>query len=351
MRLDDANARANYESTRQHYLGLRAMEGRLVAEQSGAAKIIFHPDLLEKVSDPLIGQHIANQQHIFNSRRQTLQSEVQGIEESIQGLEGSLQGYNGMLQSRRSQQTMLQEELKGIRDMVQEGYAPRTRQWELERMAAESNGSIADLQGNIIRAQRSVAELKMRAIQRRQEYRKEVDTLLADVRREVQADAEKSKAASQELERTEIRAPAAGQVVGMMVQSVGAVIQPSQKLMDIVPEDQQLLLETRVPPHLIDRVTTGMITDVRFSGFAHTPQLVVQGKIVSISGDILAEPQQPPYFLARVAITPDGMKKLGKHELQPGMPVEVIIKTGERSLLTYLLHPLTKRMAASMKEE
>ena len=351
MRLDDAAARANYESIRQHYLGLRAMEGRLMAEQAGSAKITFHPDLLQNAADPLIGQHVANQQHIFNSRRQALQAEIQGLEETVQGLEGSLQGYNGMLQSRRSQQALFQEELKGVRDLVQEGYAPRNKQLELERMAAESFGSIADLQGSIIRAQRGIGELKMRAIQRRQEYRKEVDTQLADVRREVQADAEKFKAISQELERTEIRAPASGQVVGMTVQSVGAVIQPSQKLMDIVPEDQQLLLETRVPPHLIDRIHTGMTTDVRFSGFAHTPQLVVQGKIVSISGDLLAEPQQPPYYLARVTITSEGMKTLGKHELQPGMPVEVIIKTGERSMLTYLLHPLTKRMAAAMKEE
>ncbi len=351
MRLDEANARANYESIRQHYLGVRAMEGRLMAEQAGAAKIVFHPDLLQNAADPLIGQHIANQQQIFNSRRQALQAETQAIGETIQGLEGSLQGYSGLLQSRKGQQAMFQDELKGLRDMVQEGYAPRNKQWELERLTAESTGSIADLQGRIVSTQRSIGELKMRVIQRRQEYRKEVDTQLADVRREVQADAEKFKASSQELERTEIRAPAAGQVVGISVQSVGAVIQPSQKLMDIVPADQQLLLETRVPPHLIDRIHAGLVTDVRFSTFAHTPQLVVQGKIVSISGDLLAEPQQAPYYLARVAITPEGLKELGKNELQAGMPVEVIIKTGERSMLTYLLHPLVKRMASSMKEE
>jgi protease secretion system membrane fusion protein len=121
--------------------------------------------------------------------------------------------------------------------------------------------------------------------------------------------------------------------------------------MDIVPDDEPLLLETKVPPHLIDMVKTGGLADVRFSSFAHSPQLVVQGKITSISSDLLAEPNQPPYYLARVAITPEGLKELGKRQLQPGMPVEVIIKTGERSVLTYLLHPLLKRMAASMKEE
>ncbi|MGD9550259.1 MAG: HlyD family secretion protein, partial [Burkholderiaceae bacterium] len=104
---------------------------------------------------------------------------------------------------------------------------------------------------------------------------------------------------------------------------------------------------------LIDKVHAGLPTDIRFSAFAHSPQLVVPGKVESISGDLLTDPQNPQisYYLARVSVTPEGRKILGQRQLQPGMPAEVIIKTGERSLLTYLLHPLAKRLAASMKEE
>jgi len=99
-------------------------------------------------------------------------------------------------------------------------------------------------------------------------------------------------------------------------------------------------------------VRAGLPVDVRFSSFAHSPQLVVNGKVVSVSGDLLIEPTTGMgYFLARVGVTADGYQKLGKRQLQPGMPVEVIFLTGERSLLTYLLSPLTKRMAASMLEE
>jgi protease secretion system membrane fusion protein len=113
-----------------------------------------------------------------------------------------------------------------------------------------------------------------------------------------------------------------------------------------------MLLETRVQPNLIDRVRAGMPVDVRFASFSHAPQLVVQGKLVSVSGDLLTDAQTgAPYYLARVAVTPEGLTALGKHQMQPGMPVEVVFRTGERSLLTYLLHPLSKRMAASMKEE
>lgn len=353
IRLDDALMLANYESVRQHYLTLRAMEGRLLAEQGDQASITFHPDLMQVDGDPYIKQTINNQQQLFQSRRLALQAEMETIQKAIQGQEASIQGYEGLLKARKSQQAYIQEDLDGIRDLVKEGYAPRTRQLELERLAAESIGSAAELQGNIQRARSSIAEMKMRAIMRTQEYRKEVDTLLSDVRREVQADAEKFRAASQELARTVIRAPSEGQVVGLAVQTVGGVIGPGQKLMDIVPANEALLLETKVPPHMIDRVHTGLPTDVRFSSFAHSPSLVVQGKVDSVSSDLISEPQNPniAYYLARVSITPEGVKELGDRQMQAGMPAEVIIKTGERSMLKYILNPLLKSMAASMKEE
>ena len=157
-----------------------------------------------------------------------------------------------------------------------------------------------------------------------------------------------------ELKRTEIRSPASGQAIDLAVQSVGSVIQAGQKLMEIVPEDEPLMLEAKIEPHLIDKVHTGLITDVRFNTFSHSPQLVVEGEVVSLSADLITEQMgggQIAYYLARVRLTPAGMETLGRHRLQPGMPVELVIKTGERSMLTYLLSPLLKRLAASMKEE
>lgn len=352
IRLDEAVARANYEGARQRYLGLRAMQGRLVAEQSGAAKISFHPDLEKAGADPLIRQQMQNQEQLFMTRRSLLRSDLQSIEESIQGQQGLLQAYAGMLANRRNQLSLINEELGNLRGLVKEGYAPRNRQLEMERMAADSSTAIADLQGNTVRAQRAMGELRQRAISRQQEYRREVETQLADVSREVLSEEQKFKAVSNDLERTEIKAPVAGQVVSLAVQTVGGVIQSGQKLMDIVPENEALLLEARVAPHLIDRVHAQLPVDVRFNSFAHSPQLVVQGKVVSVSGDLLTEPQTGvSYYLARVQVTPEGLKTLGKRQLHPGMPVEVVFKTGERSMLTYLLHPLIKRVSASMKEE
>ena len=352
VKLDEAVATMNFQTSRQRYLGLRAMEGRLAAEQQGMAKILWHADLREAMGDAQIRQITLTQEQLFESRRASLRADLQSLEESIQGQEGLLKAYSEMAGNRRNQLSLLNEELKNTSSLVSEGYAPRNRQLELQRMVAEMNSSIAELLGNTVRGQRSIGELRQRAIARRQEYRKEVETQLTDVAREAQAEAGKFRATKDDLGRIEIRSPAAGQVIGLAFQTVGGVIGPGQKLMDIVPVDQALLLEARVLPHMIDRVHAGLPVDVRFSSFAHTPQLVVEGKVVSVSSDLLVDNRTGVgYYLARVGVTDEGYKKLGKRQLQPGMPVDVVFRTGERSMLTYLLNPLTKRMAASMKEE
>lgn len=352
IKLDEATTRANFEAARQRYLGLLAMEARLLAEQQGLGKISWHPDLREALTDPQIARMALTQEQLYGSRRSSLQADLQSIEESIQGQQALLQAYSAMLGNRRNQLALLSEEHKNTSEMVKEGYAPRNRQLELERMLSEINSSIAELLGNSTRAQRAINEMRQRAIVRQQDYRKDVESQLAEVGREVQADAQKYQAVKDDLGRVDIKSPAAGQVVGLTVQTVGGVIGSGQKLMDIVPTSQALMLEARISPHLIDRVHAELPVDVRFSSFANSPQLVVDGKVASVSGDLLIDNRNGAgYYLVRVAVTPEGLKKLGKRQMQPGMPVEVVFRTGERSMLTYLLHPLTRRMAASMKEE
>ena len=352
IKLDEATTRANFEAARQRYLGLRAMEARLLDEQQGLGKISWHPDLREALTDPQIARMALTQEQLYGSRRSSLQADLQSIEESIQGQQALLQAYSAMLGNRRNQLALLSEEHKNTSEMVKEGYAPRNRQLELERMLSEINSSIAELLGNSTRAQRAINEMRQRAIVRQQDYRKDVESQLAEVGREVQGDAQKYQAVKDDLGRVDIKSPAAGQVVGLTVQTVGGVIGSGQKLMDIVPTSQALMLEARISPHLIDRVHAELPVDVRFSSFANSPQLVVDGKVASVSGDLLIDNRNGAgYYLVRVAVTPEGLKKLGKRQMQPGMPVEVVFRTGERSMLTYLLHPLTRRMAASMKEE
>lgn len=351
VRLDTAATRANFETMHQRYMGLSAMASRLIAEQQDRAAIAFAADVLAS-ADPTIQQQVATQRSLHASRRATLAAELSAIDESIKGNEAMLTAYVGLLATHRMQLSSLRDELEGLRGLVAEGYAPRNRQMELERQVTATEGTLTELDGNIARTRNQVAELRQRAVQRKQQYYMEADRELSQVRIELQASQEKYKAAADEMTRTELRAPVSGQVVGLTVQTVGGVIRPAEKLMDIVPLDESLLLETHIPPHLIDSVAVGQMADIRFSAFAHSPQLVVEGQLQSVSHDLIRDQaNNTAYYLGRVAVTPEGRQVLGNRRLQAGMPAEVIIKTGERSLLKYLMYPLVKRIAASMKEE
>lgn len=351
--LDDGATRAAHEAIRQNYLVQRALESRLQAELADQPSITFHPDLLN-AADALAQQHVRVQQQTFAARRSAQAAEIAAAEQSILGIQGQIAGLRQVLESRRAQQAIQARQYDNIKGLAEEGFAPKNQALQLEQAQAELRASIADLETNIQRAQSAIAETRLRIAQRKQEYLKEVTGQLAEVRREVQGNQERLAAVSADLGRTQVRAPVDGQVVGLGLAGVGGVVQPGQRMMDIVPKGESLLLDAKVPPNVIDRVRVGVETEVRFSAFANSPQLVVHGRVVSLTGDALTEQiggAVQTYYLARVELTPAGLKALGGRELQPGMQAEVLLKTGERSLLTYLLHPLTKRVAAAMTEE
>lgn len=354
VELDASASRANFESVRQNYMGQRAMESRLQAEIESQSAISFHADLLAASKDMQVAQHMQTQRQLFEARRRAFQNEIKALHENIAAMKAQIAGIDQQIDSRKQQAEKLSEQLSSLSDLAREGYVPRNQVLQLEQSHAELRSILADLQGNRQKLDRSIAEMQMHEAQRRQEVLKDAGSQLADVRREVQSGRERLEATSADLARVKITAPVDGQVVSLALASVGGVVAPSQKLMDIVPIAEAVMLDAKIPPHMIDRVKSGDEAAVRFSSFAHSPQLVVEGVIHSISTDAVVENTPmgtASFYLARVQITPDGLKTLGSRNLHPGMQAEVLIRTGERSLLTYLMHPLTKRIAASMKEE
>ncbi len=354
-KLNSALSNVNFESNKQRYMGFSAMQSRLLAEQRGADEVTFEKDVIAS-NDTLIRQQVQTQRTLFNARRAALQSETNAAMQSIEGQRSLIKGLEGQIKSTEEQINLYTRELKAVKELASEGYAPMNRTLDLQRQISAYEGRYMELVSTVARSKNAIGEAEQRIAQRKQEYLKEVDSQLAQIRMDYQSNFEKYKVSADELERTQVRAPVTGQVVGLQVQVVGAVLQPAQKLMDIVPKDEKLVLEAKILPNYIDKVKEGQLVDVRFSTFANTPQLVCEGRVESISSDTLSDPQMSMvgganYYLARVELTAEGIKALGNRPLQSGMQAEVLIKTGERSLLKYLLHPLIKRLAASMKEE
>jgi len=354
LELDAGATLANYEAIRQKFLSQKAIESRLIAEIDNSPQIKFTYDLLQLKNDTSVKELLYIQSKLFDTRRSAFRIELLAVDESISAWEEKFNGTKLQLKSRNIQYEKLSEQLKNYSILVVDGFVSKNQLLQMEQSQAELSSILAELNTTISHAERQISELKFRKNQRQMESIKEITTQLIEVRHEMQAGKEKFDAVRSELDRTQIRAPVSGQVLGLTLASLGGVVTPGQKLMDIVPDGENLVLDVKVPPHVIDSVHEGGQVFIRFSTFAHSPQLVVEGVIDSLSNDTITEqsPQMAStYYLARVSLTREGVKQLDGKNLQPGMNAEVLIKTGERSLLNYILFPLSKRIASAMKEE
>lgn len=352
IELDDARLRAEQQAVKGQYYGALALQARLDAERLGRKEVQFPAVLLDAVkSDESAASRIVLQEQLFLSRRDALQSELRALDDAIAGLESQRHGLEARLSGRRQQLELVRQQLVGSRGLAAEGYLPRNRLLEEERLAVDLESQIADLIAGLASNQNSVAEMRSRRLARINDFRQRVDAELADVSRDIPAYAERLTAVSLDLDRARLLAPVDGFVVGLQVQSVGAVVAPGAKIMDIVPANEKTMLDVQIPPHLVDSVRPGLIADIRLHAFHDAPQFVIEGRLLSISADRLTDPvSHQPFFLGRIEVLPETLKHLEGRELVPGMSAEVVIKTGERSLLTYLLQPLLRRVSTSMTE-
>ena len=354
IRLDQTQSEAMLLTVRNNYWQSQALFDRLQAEQNRHGKIAFSPKLLEAAAkEPKAKQIVEAQQQLFETRRNALKNQRDILAQSAAGAEEQVRGLHSIEDGRRKQIALLEKDVAGLRDLVQEGYAPRTRLLEMERMMAQLNGERGSTLADIERAQRTIAEAKLRGIQVEQDFLKEVDTQLSQAQAEVTRWGNELRSREEEVARSVLRAPTTGHVVGLAVHTEGGVVRPGEVVMEIVPEDDRLVIEAQWPPHLIDKVHTNLESEVRFSSLGTRGQVpTLYGKVESVSADRLVDQRGAAYYLAKVQVSKKSLDELSKQQLkiQPGMPAEVVIKTGERSMLDYMLRPLLNHIGPAMKE-
>lgn len=354
-RMNVTQARAEAEMMRFQVLTGRAMEARLKAEDTGAAVVKF-PALLLSAStskaDPRVPSLLQLQLQLFASRRAALQSELASMDQSIQGVEFQLKGLLQSRQEKRSQLITMEEQLTNMRELSSEGYVPRNRMLELDRQSAQLKGALAEDTGNIGRLEKQIQEVTMRKEQRMQEYKKEVRTQLTDVQRDTESAAQRLAAADFALSNTEVKSPADGAVVALAVFTPGAVISPGFRIMDVVPQDARLEIEGQVPVHLIDKVKPNLPVELMFTAFNQRKTPRVSGMVTKVSADRLTDEKTgAPYFKLYAEATAEGVHRLRDEKVRPGMPVEVFVKTGERTMLNYLIRPILDRAHSALREE
>jgi len=354
VRMNQINAKSAYDISDVQYLAARATMARLQAEIAGKAKIDFPRELTEHADDARLKDVMNLQEQLLSSRSASLRNELGSIDENVAGLKIQVKALEESLASKKEQAGFLKEQLGGMRDLAKEGYVARNRTLELERTYAQLTGAMSEDIGSIGRAQRQVLELNLRKAQRVQDYQKEVRTVMSDTQKEADALGARMEAQKFELGNADVKAPVAGTVVGLAVFTNGGVVSPGFKMMDIVPSDDPLIVEGQLPVNLIDKVHPGLKTELIFSAFNANRTPHIPGIVETVSADRAVEERSgTPYYKVRVKVSPEGQKMVAEHHLdiRPGMPAELFVKTGERTMMSYLLKPVFDRAKSSMSEE
>jgi protease secretion system membrane fusion protein len=350
--MNSVQAKADAEVTRVQYFTARAAEARLLAERDGRKQMAFPLDLESAKNDPRVANNISGQKQLFYSRQAELHSEMSAFQENISGLVSQNQGLEESLISKKMQLGFMREQLDGMRDLSSEGYVARNRLLDLEQAYVQLKASIAEDMGNIARGKRQIGELRFRQLQRQQEYQKEVRTQLSEVQKEAGALSNRLTALDYDLSNVLVKAPVDGTVVGMNVFTRGGVIAPGFRMMDIVPSDDPLIVEGQLPVHLIDKVHPELPVELRFTAFNQNTTPQVPGIVTQVSADrFVDEKTGQPYYKLYAKVAPEGMKMIAHLQIRPGMPVDLFVKTGERTMMNYLLKPLMDHFKMSMSEE
>lgn len=356
LTLDGTQAKSQYEVYRGQQLISMAREARLIAQRDGLAGVAYPDELVENKDDPRVKDAMRVQTQIFNVRKLAHENEISLYERQIGQLRAKADGIRAQKASREALVNSYRGELNDFQQLLKEGYAEKQKVREFERNLAQSMGQLGELASDLAATELQVSETQLKILQLKKDAQREVAKELSEVQSEVFELREKVQSLKDMVERTVIKSPESGMVIGLAVHTIGAVIPPGGRLLDIVPQHEKLIVEARVSPLDIDRVRVGQKAEVRFSSFNSRSTPKVEGKLTTVSADQLVDEnakERASYYLARVEITETGLHDLvrAKLELVPGMPAEVLINTGERTLLQYIIDPIRNSFARSFIED
>lgn len=350
--LNETQSKAELNATLSQWRIAAATQARLEAERQGLRTIVFPKELLDAAVEAEAAAAMQAQGELFRSRRVALEGELAMIRESVRGLELQVRSLDQLKSGREKQLQLFGEQLASYTKLNSQGFVSRNQLLDMERQLAEVQSKQSEDLANIAGINARLAEFRMRGAQRELEYRREVETQLAQVQKDAATLGERLTAQRDTYSRLALRAPVSGIVVDLAFHTVGGIIKPGERILDIVPEGDELIVEAQVPPQHIDRVRVGLPAEVHFDAYmSRAERPVIGGRVMVVSADALTDPRSGArYYSMRVGVPPAELKKLGSLQLQPGMQGTVMVKTGERSLLVYLTRPLLRRFGTAMSE-
>ncbi len=329
---------------------LAVRQARLEAERD-ARPLRWPPELQARRKDPAVAAAIKDETRLYQLRATARQAQASQLNERAAQLKQEIDGFQGQARAKQQEIVLVQQELTGVRKLYAQNLVTLSRLNALERSQVELNSDVAQLQSQTAEAKGRIAEIQLQILQLGQDARTEAGNQLNDVENRLAELRQRKVAADDQFKRVLIKAPQDGVVDKLSVHASGQVIAPGAEILDIVPDKDRLQVEAKIRTADIDKVKPGQTAMLRFSAFNVRTTPEIKAQVDHVSADAHTEERTgAPYFLVRLSIPPAEVARLGGLKLEPGMPVESFIQTERRSMLSYLVKPLTDQLRRAFRE-
>jgi HlyD family secretion protein len=352
VRLDATQAKASLQVLTKQLDEVRARMARLAAERDGRAELEFPAEVLARASEDNVKSLLASEEQLFRARSTTRQSQKDLLNSQIAQLTQEIAGLDAQVDSKAKQLDLIQGELGGVQDLYDKRLVPLTRLTSLQRDAARIDGERGQLVSSIAETKAKIEASKLQIVRIDQDFRADVVKEINEAQGKEAELVERGIAARDLLDRIEIRAPTSGTVNQLSIHTIGGVIKGGETIMEVVPDADDLQIEARVDPKDIDHVKTGQKAFVRLTAFNQrtTPQL--KGSVNYVSADTGRDQQSnKTFYTVRIVLPEEERRRLSGQQLVPGMPTEVFMQTGSRTMLSYLFEPITDQLRRAFVEQ
>ncbi len=352
VRLDDTVTKAGLAIVTKNLDGLWARGARLEAEQRGLDRVVFPASLLERANDPDVKNVIASETKLFEVRTNGRTGQKAQLRERVTQLNEEIAGLKAQEKAKDQEIALVEKELAGVRDLYEKHLVQISRLTALERDTARLNGERAQYIASRAQAKGKITETELQIIQIDKDLVSEVSKDLRETNDKIGEFVERKVTAEDQLRRVDIRAPQDGMVLQSTVHTVGGVITAGDAIMMIVPQSDDLSVEAKVNPQDIDKLQIGQKTLLRLSAFNQRTTPELNGVVTRVSPDVTTEQRTgQTYYTIRVSMPPAEVARLGDNKLIPGMPVEAFVQTGDRTMMSYLIKPLSDQLMRAFREK
>lgn len=349
--LNETAAKARLQMILSQLRAVKAMEYRLIAERRNDEVINYTDELLDLAISE-VQQLIETQDAIFKTRLKSVRGKLDILSQKIVQYREQIKGLETTAQALESHALLTQEQVINMQNLFDQGYASKTDLFELKKKYLEMEGRLGEIKGNIASVNESIAETRLQMLDLENDSQNEINDQLQKTQSQIADLQEQYEAAEDVLNRTVIKAPKSGIITGLQYHTIGGVISPGAKIMNIVPQNDELIIEAQVMPKDIESIKLGLRTKVQLSAYKSRLVPRVDGEVIYLSADRTNDERSgQPYYVTRIRVEQEALDRINYDvKLYPGMPADVFIVKGERTFLQYMISPITDSLHRAFKE-